>query len=163
MAQVVTQFGTTPHRRSLLQGLLNYRQALRSLAITQGSQWIGGSFLEDCEHQRGRPPQDIDVLTLIEPPSAFLTPDAWAAHIASNAPAFQALTTPASKATYGCDAYFMELYAPPMMVVASTHYWFGLFSHSRKMEWKGLVEVPLGASNADDDAALAELARMNGS
>lgn len=160
LVDLVTRFGGTAHRRRLLQGLLDYRDALRVLGITHGCQWVGGSFMEDCERQRGREPQDIDLLTFIEPPPAFATFSDWQAHIVANEQAFAGLTSPASKSAYGCDAYFLELYAPPMTVVASTHYWFGLFSHSRGLEWKGLVEIPLAASSGDDAPARAALEQI---
>ena len=55
-----------------------------------------------------------------------------------------------TKATFGCDAYFVSLDIPPHLLVADTMYWHGLFSHQRVTSlWKGLIQVSL-ASDDDD-------------
>jgi hypothetical protein len=54
------------------------------------------------------------------------------------------------KAKYYCDMNFVDFSLAPEFIVASTHYWFGLFSHRRvTAEWKGLVQVPLHSPNED--------------
>ena len=68
------QFATSQHRADLLNGLIAYREALRNIGLTQGFQWIDGSFVEDVEQSRGRPPADIDVVTFAYGPNSRIRP-----------------------------------------------------------------------------------------
>jgi len=61
--EIVTTFGTTDHRRTLLQNWLDHRAAFRALGFSQGFQWIDGSFVED------KVPQDLDVVTFSRRPA----------------------------------------------------------------------------------------------
>lgn len=144
LSHVRAAFAHTREREALLRGLLDYRAALRAAGITQGFQLIDGSFTEDCENVRGRPPSDIDLVTFgtlpvpVHERSRFL---------AANMPLFNPENT---KQAYSCDAYFVDLQKPSHLLVADTTYWFGLFSHQRVTAlWKGLIQVPLVS---DDDA-----------
>jgi len=51
-----------------------YRAALRDLGLN-GVQWINGSFCEDVERTRGRPPGDIDLVSLIVRPPTAQSPE----------------------------------------------------------------------------------------
>jgi hypothetical protein len=114
-----------------------------------GFQWLDGSFMEDCEAQRGVPPGDVDVVTFIMPFTAtpFLTA-ALAATLGDQL---------ASKAAYQVDHILIPLACPPDVLVSLTRFWFGLFSH-RKADsvWKGMLQVSLN-SPIEDAAALAAL------
>ena len=66
---LVARFGNTEPRRRLLTGPLNFRAELNRADITQGFQWIDGSFVENVEVTRDRSPADIDVVTF------YYTPD----------------------------------------------------------------------------------------
>lgn len=153
LCTLVEQLGTSDERRRILAGLLGYRAALRTLGVTAGFQLIDGSFTEDCERQRGRPPSDIDLVTyayLPVPPSAvpgFLT-------------AYPNLFQPSlSKHWFHCDAYFVDLAKSAELVLDDTFYWYGLFSHQKiTATWKGMLRIPL---LADDEQALQLLARRN--
>ena len=63
MSDVVARFATSLERVAILRGLLSYRDAVRALGLTEGHQWLDGSFVEDVESVRKRPPQDIDIVT----------------------------------------------------------------------------------------------------
>lgn len=63
LCSVIAKLGTSPPRRKLIKGLLDYRAALRAVGITSGFQILDGSFTEDCELLRGRAPGDIDLVT----------------------------------------------------------------------------------------------------
>ncbi|HXF46829.1 MAG TPA: hypothetical protein VNK91_12000 [Burkholderiaceae bacterium] len=149
-SELANRFGTTPQRWSLLNGLARYRAALRKAGIIAGFQWIDGSFLEDAEALRGRPPADIDLVTFAILPPA-MTPRAFVA-------AYSALLDHhAAKAAYGCDAYFVDLglgARRPELLVAQTRYWFGLFSHQRASGlWKGMLQVDL---YSDDEQVIGQ-------
>jgi hypothetical protein len=149
MEQVITKFGSTSERKVLLMGLLDYRAEMRAAGFVDGFQWIDGSFIEDCEAHRRRPPSDIDVVTFSRRLSGHSSTD-WDNFVATNPQIFDPLTV---KNKYNCDAYFVDLTRRPEFLVSSARYWFGIFSHQRDtFLWKGLLEVPLG-----DDIAARQL------
>jgi hypothetical protein len=139
-SDLANRFGATPPRWQLLRGLAAYRAALRATGIAAAFQWIDGSFLEDAEALRGRPPGDIDVVTFALPPRA-MTPREFFGR-------YQPLLNPQqTKAAYGCDAYFVDLglgARRPDLLVMQARYWYGLFSHQRASSlWKGMLQIDL--------------------
>ena len=46
VCRFVERFATTPERKDILQGFLQYRSLLYEQAITEGFQWVDGGFLE---------------------------------------------------------------------------------------------------------------------
>ena len=152
LVEIVHRFAFSPDRVAILQGLLNYRQQLRSLGIVDGFQWIDGSFVEDCEKHRSRPPRDIDLVTFAERPPVHRDIAAWKDFVTRNKSLFD---PSANKKNFLCDAYYEDLCLPSKTVVSRSRYWFGLFSHQRTSYlWKGLLVLPL---NADDVHAQALL------
>ena len=156
MLEFVQHFATSPERTSILNGLLDYREALRIATIdtARAFQWMDGSFVEDVEQARARPPADIDVVTFGYTPQFADKPavDAWmTAHHAL----FDQRET---KRLYSCDAYFVHMGKRPELLVDDTRYWFGLFSHQRETAlWKGMVQIPLVS---DDDQARVHLQNL---
>lgn len=152
MLELVQRFGTSMERGAILRGLLDYREALRRAGFAEGLQWIDGSFVEDCEAARGRPPGDVDIVSLLRRPIAVENPANWVTFLNANSAMFDQA---AIKAQYHCDAYFIDLNIDPSLVAEQTAYWFGLFSHQRmSFRWKGMVQVPF---ICDDTSALNEL------
>jgi len=149
---LVRRFGTSAPRNTLLGGLLEYRKDLRSIGVTEGFQWIDGSFVENVEMTGGRDPRDIDIVTLAHRPAGLNDSD-WRSLVSRSGDLF---SPKLAKTKYFCDAYFVDLGSPPQYIVEVSSYWSGLFSHQRNTSlWKGLVQVPLVC---DDDAAAALLA-----
>lgn len=150
MSELVDRFATSRERATILRGLKSYRDDLRSVGLSQGFQWIDGSFVEACEVVKGRPPGDVDVLCAVHRPAQHSIPDHWGKFVAAHE---NTLFDPQHcKATYSCDSYFIDLDAPPRSVADQTAYWFGLFSHQRdSFRWKGLVQIEL---QCDDEAAM---------
>lgn len=64
MPELTERFATSQERREILRGLLSFRDRLRTVGLTRGFQWLDGSFLEDIETREGRPPRDLDVVTV---------------------------------------------------------------------------------------------------
>ena len=152
LAEFVNHYANTAKRIEILEGLIAYRDALRAVGVSSGFQWINGSFVEDCEKTRGRPPNDIDVVTFSVRPELYSTPEKWLELIHSNPSLFDPDVT---KQTYKCDAYFVDLGVKPFHLVAQTSYWFGLFSHQREtFLWKGMIEVPLSVSDMSAEKLL---------
>lgn len=143
------QFGQSAPRREILRRLLAYRQALRGVGITTGFQMFDGSFIEDCERLRSRPPSDLDVVTFSHLP----VPPHQVAEFAQQHIAL--FDRDAVKEAYSCDSFFVDLTKDARYIVADTMYWYGLFSHQRDtFMWKGLVTVPLMSDDVDALAAL---------
>ena len=138
--EVIARFSTSPRRRTILAGFLDFRAALRAAGMTTGAQWLDGSFVED----RGTEPKDVDVVTF-----HMLAPADDAAFAAGHPELSRAKLT---KASFTVDAYFVPLCGTNRWsVVPVTSYWYGLFSHQRVTErWKGMVQVRL--ESPDDDA-----------
>lgn len=155
MDEVVERFSFNLDRISILEGLLNYREQMRNLNV-QGYQWLDGSFVEDCESIRGRPPADIDIVTFayrpVDQQGRFLD---GAAFLSLSQQHPQLFDSDAAKQTHMCDAYYVDLNQKPHMLAAAVTYWCNLFSHTRVNSlWKGMLQVQL---NADDSSAKAIL------
>ncbi len=84
LVEIVQRFASSPERVSILNGLLRYREKLRSYGIIDGFQWIDGSYLEDCEKHRSRPPSDIDLVTFAERPVHCSDLSSWKDFVAQN-------------------------------------------------------------------------------
>jgi hypothetical protein len=149
---LVERFATSRERGIILRGLLNFRARLRAVGFVNGIQWIDGSFVEDVEISRQRPPGDVDVVTLIQRPSAIQNFAEWANFLQTNAAVFDPAR---AKADFFCDAYFIDLNLDGRDVAEQASYWFGLFSHQRDtFRWKGMVQLELMEDDAAADAAL---------
>ena len=132
--------GSRP-RATIFKGLLEYRHKLRAAGFTNGFQWIAGSFVEDCENQRGRPPKDVDVVTFAFRPETHSDQTSWNAFFEINRGLFD---IKGIKEKHLCDAYFVDLSLPSDFLVSKSRYWFGLLSHQRATYlWKGIIQVPL--------------------
>lgn len=154
MHEFAVRFADSSHRAGILQGLLNYREALRNTGLIGGFQWLDGSFVEDVEQIRGRPPKDIDVVTFAYSPQVADL-NAYKQWYLANFALFDRNQT---KAAYDCDAFYVDLRKRPELLVDDTRYWFGLFSHQRDSAlWKGMVQVPL---QSDDAAAQAHVTQV---
>jgi len=153
LTEVVARFATTPERIDIIRGFLGYRQLLHNAGIVDGFQWINGSYVENCEQYRGKPPSDIDVVTFAERPVNFTDDTLWIQFVARNRN--NLFDRNSIKQNYRCDSFYEDLSLPNKVLVSRARYWFGLFSHQRTTYlWKGLLVIPL---QADDQAALALL------
>lgn len=149
MTELVERFGHSHERRALLRHLLSYRQALRAAGIVTGFQLLDGSFTEDCERLRQRPPNDVDLVTFSHTP---VPPRELRAFATAHGTLFDMDRV---KEVYKCDSYFVDLSKDARYIVEDTMYFYGLFSHQRStFMWKGLVKLPM---RSDDDQALALL------
>jgi hypothetical protein len=144
MYQLIDRFCTTSHRAILLKGLNAYRKHLFEGGFVTGYQWIDGSFVEDVENTRGRPPGDIDVVTLFNRPLKYQhDATSWFSAYSSvlHAKYFE---TRNMKPVYKCDTFAIDLDAGHISLVRDTMYWGGLFTDIRgSSEKKGIVSIPL--------------------
>ena len=159
MPEMVTSFGTTPHRRQLLRNLIAYRALLAQEGYVHGIQFIDGSFVENVEALANRNPGDIDLFSVLSAPTRYLA-DA-AAWQATGLPFWQTevVNRDLNKRRFNLDTYAVlleERQAQPMNLVSDIIYWYGLFSHQRDtFAWKGFAGLALDP--AADQAALSTL------
>ena len=149
LPDVVARFATSPERRQILRGWLNFRAALHGMGIVEGFQWLDGSFMEQVEVLERRTPRDIDVVSFVRVPATFNpTPEQLAA-----------LDHDHVKQTFLVDSYLVEmdqLERPNLIRKAA--YWYSMWSHRRNQAWKGYLEVDLDP--AFDQQALDWLAQQ---
>lgn len=137
MTQVVERFATTPERVQLLHDFMDYRHALYSAGVTEGFQWVNGSFVEHVE-VTDRPnkeprPYDIDIVTFYHRPD-------------QPAPELDYLFSP----SLTLDRYNIDAYCVVLGTEATTHfvesvaYWYGMWS-TRRLDQvsKGFVKIDL--------------------
>ena len=147
LIDIAHRFATNEKRVQILHGLTSYRKALREVGIVEGFQWLDGSFVEKVESTRGRPPNDIDIVTFSYRPKESKEANDWRQLIHSRPDLFD---PEVSKKHYHCDAYFVDMSVHPRLLVDQTKYWFGLFSHQRETYlWKGMLEVSLQEDESD--------------
>lgn len=146
--ELVKRFAVTDERRNILRGLIQYRQALKGAGFEDGFQWIDGSFVEDCEGYRDKPPNDIDLVSFLHRPDRYQTDENEFREFFYST----VVDLLDAKNEYLCDAYYVDLDGHPIAVVRNTHYWFGLFTHQREtFIWKGMLELPF---QDDDESAM---------
>lgn len=155
MPELVGRFATSVERATILRGLLDLRASLRNVGFVDGFQWINGSFVENCEVVNGRPPSDVDVVSLLRRPPD-LDEAAWEQLIEQHANTlFSAEWT---KEHHHCDTYYVDLDSDARVVAEQCAYWFGLFSHQRQtFRWKGLVQLEMICDDQGAEAALVAL------
>lgn len=147
MLTICKRFGYTSQRRKILCGLLNLRQKLRELGVSSGFQWLDGSFVEDVEALRGRPPADIDVVTFC----AFNEHDQN--ELIRRAP--QLFVPPLPKEKYHVDHFIVQTDAGTAsanagkILVEYAAYWYSMWAHQRvTLRLKGFVSVPLDSNDS---------------
>ena len=153
LTDLVLHFGTTLCRQTILSGLLAFRSALHSAGLTQGFQWVNGSFLENIEIIESRDPVDVDVVTFFHLPASQTQQGLLNAH--------PRLFNPAdTKADHHVDAHFVQLNGgTPAPLVGQSTYWYSLWSHRRNGQWKGYLQINL--SPTDDTVAEANLSKIS--
>ncbi len=145
--EVIERFSTSPERIRILQGLLEYRAELRAIGFCDGFQWLDGSFVENVEMLRNRPPKDIDLVTFSYVPVTIVDMDGLNELMALNMRLFD---PDLAKEAFYCDAYFVTMDLKAEYIVSQTAYWFGLFTHQRETDlWKGILQVSLQDENDD--------------
>ncbi len=137
--EVVRRFCTTVQRERILRGWLDHREALQTVGISRGFQWLDGSFLEEKE------PKDLDLVCFVYLPDDVRTErdqiHLWNSHRAL-------FNRSEVKAAYSLDAFFLPLDGDPETLISLSRYYLQLFSHQREtFLWKGMIQVPLNDAN----------------
>ena len=145
LVEAMDFFTDTEARRNLFRNFLRYRRALHEIGICDGFQWINGSFVEQVETIRNRPPVDIDVVTFTKLPYDCQN---QVDLLAKNPDLFDHKKT---KTNFHVDGYMVFL-GDPMTAkdVRDVSYWYSLWSHQRETYmWKGFIQLDL-ASGEDE-------------
>ncbi|MBF0283984.1 MAG: hypothetical protein HQL51_05950 [Magnetococcales bacterium] len=149
LIELIERFATSDERRNILQGFLRYRAELHALGLTQGFQWVNGSFAEQVETLENRPPNDMDVVTFYVLPSDVLEEEL----VRLNPSLFD---HDRMKQKFLVDSYYEPLSGmPPEYLIETSSYWYSLWSHRRTMAWKGFLQINLAPD--EDEAANLEL------
>ena len=153
LCKLIARFGDTQPRRRLLHGLLDFRVELHRAELIRGFQWINGSFVERVEETRGRPPNDVDLVTF------FFIPDGYSG--ATLQKDFSPLFDPINlKNDYAVDAYYVQLnHTSSEEIINESTYWYSLWSHTRGGKWKGYLQIDL--AGADDGQARLQLDQLD--
>lgn len=148
---ICQRLGTSPERRTILGRFLDFRERLRSEGLTNGFQWVDGSFVQDIEALEGRPPNDLDVVTVY-----------WGYDVKFQSGLvgrFPEVANPTlSRANFSLDHYPFDAGYSPELTLDQTRYWILLFSHNRLGVWKGILKIELNTP-AEDAAARQEIAK----
>jgi hypothetical protein len=150
-SEIIDKFATSAPRIEILRGFVNYRIELRRRGISQGFQWLDGSFMENKEVLLSEPPRDVDVVTFFHLPSG--TDEATFSKTVLDL--FDITNT---KSLYHVDAYGCVLgVSMGESHVSTISYWYSMWSHRRNGLWKGFVQMDI--SKDEDDIALGLLAQ----
>ena len=149
--ELAQRFATSPERRTILRGLLDYRTALRRLGFVRGFQWLDGSFVENIEAHQNRAPNDVDVVTFAHAPDGHSSTDIQSLMNAHK----DLFVKKYCQEKFRCDPMMINLGKRPEKLIQDVHYWYGLFSHRRGDQvWKGMLQLAL---QSDDEMAQAIL------
>ena len=152
LADMVLRFGYTSARRELLTRFLDFRASLHAIGLTEGIQWVNGSFVENSHQTKGREPNDIDIVTFWRMPSGYTQETLYRAFP-------DLFDRRMNRRKYRMDTLFVELNINNLhYLIRQIAYWNSLWSHTRGGQWKGYLEINL--SGGDDEIARNELNRM---
>lgn len=145
LTEFILRFSTSGVRCDILRGFLSYRTALHAVGLTQGFQWIDGSFLESIETIEGRQPKDVDVVTFYRLPPGRTQADVYAAN--PNLFPVDTASQERLKNSFKVDAYMVDLGSASESLVDRARYWYSMWSHRRDYTWKGYVQIDLASAN----------------
>ena len=150
LSEILQRFATSPERIAILRGLLAYRNELTRVGITDGFQWLDGSFMEHKELLMNQPPNDVDVVTFFNLPAGITDQQIF---VSQNPDLFY---PDRSKLRFHVDAYAMLLgNVLDVSDIQQISYWYSMWSHRKNGLWKGFVRVDI--SPDEDQIALAVL------
>jgi hypothetical protein len=134
------RFSLNPERVKILKGFLSFRSELHKLGIVNGFQWLDGSFLENIEVLKKRPPHDLDIVTFYQLPDG----ETEQSLIQKNKDIFD---NEYLKGNFAIDGYFVPLIRlANAKKIKRITYWYSMWSHRRGGRWKGFVQIDLEPS-----------------
>jgi hypothetical protein len=145
MLEMMNKLVASKERMEIMQGFLKYRKELYKTGITNGFQWIDGSFAENIETLMERAPNDIDIVTF------YYLPDGMTqTALFDKKPLL--FDHNHVKNIFRVDNYPVQLGGVcDGTIVDQIVYWYSLWSHTRSNAWKGFLRIDL--SESDDSKA----------
>ena len=138
LSEFIKHYSISVERINIIKGFCEYRKCLHEIGITDGFQWINGSFSEDVELLENRPPNDIDVVTFFVLPSGMTQQSL----LDLNKQLF--CDHDGIKERYRVDAYYVPMDNNDIKrLIRQSTYWYSMWSHRRTGEWKGFIEISL--------------------
>lgn len=144
--ELCQKFATTKERVEILQGLIAFRYKMTINGITEGFQWLDGSFIENIEITEKRPPRDLDLVTFF----GGLSIDE---QVAKKGDFIEFFNPTIAKNNYKLDHYPVDYCFRPDVTVEMTRYWIQLFTHNRLGVWKGILRLELNTTDIDKEAS----------
>lgn len=162
MPDLVKVLGTSPYRRELLYNLIQYRAIIASGGYITGVQFIDGSFVENVEMIRGRPPSDIDVFSFLQLPECYKSDHQLWATQGLRFWSEEIMNQKLNRERFKLDAYANLVEEFDFQgLMGAIIYWYSLFSHQRDtFAWKGFLAIHLDVRQ--DAEALEMLEQNNG-
>jgi hypothetical protein len=153
MVECAQHFGTTDHRRNLLRHLIAYRTLIAADGYVSGIQFLDGSFVENVEQHSNRPPNDIDVFSLLHVPQKYHGNEQHWVDVGGPYWAQEIANQELNKQRFSLDTYALLVEELPLGgLLQNVMYWQSLFSHQRDtFAWKGFVAILLDP-NQDAEA-----------
>lgn len=152
---LISKFCYNKERIRLVKSLIYLRSELRVAGYRTGIQWIGGSFTEHVEQREGRPPNDLDIMSLVD----------WPKHIKNGRDYIRFKTNNPNihnreywKKGFSLDHFMSELnpdraMMPSMQFLAMITGWFSLYSNqSQTNKRKGFLAIPFETYDDDHEA-----------
>lgn len=139
IVKLVERYATSPQRIAILKGFINFRSELHKTGLTDGFQWVDGSFNENVEITENRAPNDIDVVTFFTLP----TNETQQRVVSRNPDLFLPQQAKWRKNNFKVDSYLQSLQVPNDKLVERTVYWYSMWSHRRDLTWKGFLQITL--------------------
>ena len=156
MQELVDKFAVSPERIDILYKFGEYRDILRKIGFIEGFQLINGSFVENCDNEKG-PPRDIDIVNLLRRPSEYKNKTDWLTFVEKHKSTY--FDKEYCKTHYFCDSHFIDLDYLPIDNARRIFYFFGLFSYQRRTNRpKGLLQIDIQDKN--DHIAMQQLDRI---
>lgn len=155
----VLHFATSHDRCAILSGYLAHRAELHRMGMSDGFQWLDGSFTENIELIDKRAPRDIDVVTFTPEGDPFYDNLSHNdLRLLGNTSADKAYV----KQQFMVDFYVQSLCDAPEVLVEMTSYWYSMWSHRRSKQWKGFLRVSLDPQQdqAANDALVSRMQEL---
>jgi hypothetical protein len=138
--EFVKKFRFSKWRCDVLSGFLALRRKYFLAGVRNGFQWVDGSFAADVKPEPG----DIDVVTFYKHHDQDLLIHKLKHY------GVDVTISGLVKAVYHCDSYLINMSDYESCgLIATSSYWYSLFSHTRDRQWKGLVQLPLLVTSRD--------------
>lgn len=154
LPDVIHRFGNYSTRTIILDGFLRFRARLHAIGLTEGYQWLDGSFVEDTELLLNRQPGDIDVVTFYKEPTGVTQEALLDGH--PDIFSYEQEKVKARIESFKVDSYIFSLSGDPAYLHEQTCLWHDTWSKRRNNVRKGYVSIDLDPKDDEEAKALVQ-------